>query len=60
MALFRLPALRSPCSFVCVLLLLAGALVPLRRSGRISQALLVCGDDVIVEALVELSDDVAP
>lgn len=29
-------------------------------SGRVGQTLLICGDDVVVEPLVELSDDVTP
>lgn len=50
----------SLCSRLCGLFLLAFGCRCLRSSGGVGQTLLVSGNDVIVEALVELGDDVAP
>lgn len=51
----------SPSSFLCgLLLLLPFACGRLRSRGGFGQTLFICGDDVVVKSLVELSDDVSP
>lgn len=51
----------SLCSFLCGrLLLLPFGRGCLSGSGGVGQTLLVGGNDVVIEALVELGDDVAP
>lgn len=47
-------------SFFCGLFLLAFGCRRLSSSGGVGQTLLIGGNDVVIEALVKLSDDVAP